>query len=76
MGKAGLLLTTLGFLAGAFLASLDPREINWVGFVPALLVGFHIAGATALFVAVIRLGLLRTEPETVADTSSTEAVLR
>ena len=39
MGKAGLILTTLGFLAGAFLASLDPREINWIGFVPALVVG-------------------------------------
>ena len=39
MGKAGFLLTTAGFLAGAFLASLDPREINWAAFVPALLVG-------------------------------------
>lgn len=50
--------------------------IQYFSGVPALLVGFHIAGATALFVAVIRLGLLRTEPGTVADTSSTEAVLR
>ena len=39
MGKAGFLLTTLGFLAGAFLASLDPREIHWIAFVPTLLVG-------------------------------------
>ena len=39
MGKAGFLLTTAGFLAGAFLASLDPREINWAAFVPALIVG-------------------------------------
>jgi hypothetical protein len=39
MGKVGFILTTVGFLAGAFLASLDPREINWAAFVPALILG-------------------------------------
>ena len=39
MSKAGFLLTAIGFLAGAFLASLDPRIINWVAFVPAVAVG-------------------------------------
>jgi len=39
MSKAGFFLTTVGFLAGAFLASLDPRTINWMAFVPALVVG-------------------------------------
>jgi hypothetical protein len=39
MGKAGFLLTTLGFLAGAFLASLDPRIINWAAYLPAIAVG-------------------------------------
>ena len=33
--------------SSSFLASLDPREINWVAFVPALLVG--AVGVSKLF---------------------------
>ncbi|MEO1062635.1 MAG: COX15/CtaA family protein [Actinomycetota bacterium] len=50
--------------------------VQYFSGVPALLVGFHIAGATALFVAVVRLGLVRTEPVAVDDATSAEAVLR
>jgi hypothetical protein len=39
MGTLGYSLTTLAFLAGAFVASLDSREIDWVYFVPCLLRG-------------------------------------
>jgi hypothetical protein len=39
MAWAGYLLTVLGFLAGAFLASLDPVEMQWRWFVPCLLIG-------------------------------------
>ena len=39
MSRAGFVLTTGGFLGGAFLASLDPTEIRWELFIPCLLVG-------------------------------------
>lgn len=39
MGKIGFIITALAFLAGAFMASLDPREINWLIFVPCLALG-------------------------------------
>jgi len=39
MFRAGFVLTTAGFLGGAFLASLDPAEIRWELFIPCLLVG-------------------------------------
>lgn len=34
-----LLLLFASFLAGAFLTSLDPREMNWTLFVPVIVVG-------------------------------------
>lgn len=40
MSRMGTLLVTLGFLVGAYLASLDPEEMNWVGYLPAVLLGF------------------------------------
>jgi len=39
MGVAGFILTTLGFLGGAFLASLDPEEVQWALFIPCLAIG-------------------------------------
>lgn len=39
MATIGYILTTLAFLAGAFVASLDAREIEWVYFLPCLLLG-------------------------------------
>ena len=39
MGSLGYSLTTVAFLAGAFVASLDAREIEWVYFLPCLLLG-------------------------------------
>ena len=39
MKLIALLLLFAAFLAGAFLTSLDPREVNWTFFVPVLLVG-------------------------------------
>jgi cytochrome c oxidase assembly protein subunit 15 len=50
--------------------------IQYFTGVPALLVGFHVAGATALFVAVVRLGLARTEPVPSDDAVTQAAVLR
>ena len=39
MGTLGYILTTLAFLVGAFVASLDAREINWMLFIPCVLLG-------------------------------------
>jgi hypothetical protein len=39
MAIAGFILTALGFLGGAFLASLDPTEVQWGWFVSCLAVG-------------------------------------
>jgi hypothetical protein len=39
MKSLGLLLIIAAFLAGAFLSSLDPRSVNWVLMVPALVAG-------------------------------------
>jgi hypothetical protein len=39
MKSLAMLLIILSFLAGAFLASLDPRTMNWTLMVPALAVG-------------------------------------
>lgn len=40
MKNLGYLLIILSFLTGAFLTSLDATVVNWVYFVPSLLVGF------------------------------------
>lgn len=39
MGAAGFILITVGFLGGAFLASLDPEHIQWGWFIPCLAIG-------------------------------------
>ena len=39
MKTIALLLVFGAFLAGAFVAVLDPREVNWSWLVPALLIG-------------------------------------
>ncbi|MGD9408005.1 MAG: hypothetical protein PVG05_07910, partial [Gammaproteobacteria bacterium] len=39
MSRAGFMLTSAGFLGGAFLTSLDPGEVRWGLFIPCLLVG-------------------------------------
>lgn len=39
MQKIGLLLVTLGFLGGALVGTLDKDRIEWLYFVPCLLVG-------------------------------------
>ena len=39
MQNLAKLLVVLAFLGGAFLASLDPVKMNWVAFVPVILVG-------------------------------------
>jgi len=35
----GLILVIASFLAGAFLAVLDPRQINWGYMIPVLVTG-------------------------------------
>lgn len=50
--------------------------IQYFSGVPALLVGVHIVGATALFVAVIRLGLVRSEAVPSDDAATRAAVMR
>jgi hypothetical protein len=39
VSRAGFILTSAGFLGGAFLTSLDPAEVRWGLFIPCLLVG-------------------------------------
>jgi len=39
MGTLGYSLATVAFLAGAFVASLDAREIEWAYFLPCILLG-------------------------------------
>ncbi len=39
MKVLGYLLLVAGFLGGAFVASLDPEEVIWTAFVPAMLIG-------------------------------------
>ena len=34
-----LLIIMLSFLAGAFITVLDPLEVNWLWFVPVLVIG-------------------------------------
>jgi hypothetical protein len=45
MRKAGYLLIAVGFLAGSWSAMLDQAAVDWMWFVPALIVG---AGGVAL----------------------------
>jgi len=40
MSHVGTLLVTLGFLIGAYLASLDPVTVDWTVFIPPVLLGF------------------------------------
>ncbi len=40
MKKIGYLLIVISFLCGALLTSLDATKVNWLYFVPALIVGF------------------------------------
>ncbi|MCW8878297.1 MAG: hypothetical protein OQJ89_06545 [Kangiellaceae bacterium] len=40
MKKIGYILIMASFLSGSFLTSLDPTLVNWMYFVPALIVGF------------------------------------
>ncbi len=40
MKNIAFILVILSFLAGAFLASLDERAMNWTYFIPVMLVGF------------------------------------
>jgi len=39
MKTAGLVMVMLAFLGGAFIASLDPAEVNWAWMVPVLAAG-------------------------------------
>jgi hypothetical protein len=39
MSAAGYLMTIVAFLGGAFLASLDPTEVQWGYFIPCLAIG-------------------------------------
>jgi ElaB/YqjD/DUF883 family membrane-anchored ribosome-binding protein len=39
MKVLGYLLLVVGFLGGSFVASLDPEDVIWSAFVPALLIG-------------------------------------
>ncbi len=43
MKNIAFIFVILSFLAGAFLASLDERTMNWVYFVPVMLIGFIAA---------------------------------
>ena len=43
MKNIAFILVILSFLAGAFLASLDERAMNWTYFAPVMLVGFIAA---------------------------------
>ena len=40
MKKITFLLVVLAFLAGAYLTSLDKEHVNWMYFIPILVVGF------------------------------------
>ncbi|MBU4484841.1 hypothetical protein KKA47_05425 [bacterium] len=52
MKIVGFILVTFGFIASAFLASIDKELINWHYYVPALIVG--IVGVICLRVALHR----------------------
>ena len=43
MKNIAFMLVILSFLAGAFLASLDERAMNWTYFAPVMLLGFIAA---------------------------------
>lgn len=43
MKNAAFIFVILAFLGGAFLASLDETEVNWLWFIPTVLVGFASA---------------------------------
>lgn len=43
METYGKLMVTASFIVGAYLASLDPVAMNWIAFVPTMLLG--VAGA-------------------------------
>lgn len=43
MQKLPMTLVIVAFLAGAFLTSLDPDTVDWVVFIPIILVGFGAA---------------------------------
>lgn len=40
MKRQGLAMITLAFLVGAYLTVLHPTEVNWLWFVPVVLLGF------------------------------------
>lgn len=40
MKQLSILLITISFLSGAFITSLDATQVNWVWFIPLLLIGF------------------------------------
>ena len=39
MKVPGYLLLVAGFLGGSFVASLDPLDVNWAAFLPAMIIG-------------------------------------
>jgi len=39
MKNVALLIVVLAFLAGAFITSLDPRLVDWIYFIPVILIG-------------------------------------
>lgn len=43
MQKAPMILVILAFLSGAYLTSLDPNTLNWMLFIPIIVVGFIAA---------------------------------
>jgi len=43
MKKLSFLLVALSFLAGSYLTSLDKEHVNWMYFIPVLLIGFASA---------------------------------
>lgn len=62
MRSIGLVLITLGFLAGALVAVLDPAAIRWSWFVPSLAVG--IVGVILVQIAIRRHATDATRLET------------
>ncbi len=43
MKNLTFIVVALAFLAGSFLASLDPKTMNWTYFIPVMVVGFIAA---------------------------------
>jgi hypothetical protein len=38
--KLGLLLISVSFLAGSYLVTLDPKNVDWAFFIPVIIIGF------------------------------------